>query len=54
MTVLDGIKEISSSTLEIERASVSRIFRCWIGYKNRRIFVYLRHAICRAEQVFAR
>jgi hypothetical protein len=33
-----------------EKINVHKIFKCWIGYKNRRIFIYLRHAICRAEQ----
>jgi hypothetical protein len=48
--VVDAVDDGALSKLEIERRSVNTIFKCWSGYKNRRIFIYLRHAVCRAEQ----
>ncbi len=50
MTVEDAVDDDALSTLDIERRSVNTIFKCWSGYKDRRIFIYLRHAVCRAEQ----
>jgi hypothetical protein len=49
MTV-DAVNDGDLSTVDIQRRSLNRIFKCWNSYKNRRIFIYLRHAICRAEQ----
>ncbi|EKX34623.1 hypothetical protein GUITHDRAFT_90419 [Guillardia theta CCMP2712] len=34
------------SSIEI---AAKKIWRCWRSFRNRRIFAYLRHAVCRAE-----
>lgn len=43
-TIGDSIQEDSR-----KHAACQVILKCWRGYRDRRIFLYLRHAVCRAE-----